>query len=71
MLREVLDPASEQFQHAKKQRERIYNDDAYFFSSKPPEDAPEWAYNTRFIYETETEYSEYDDRGGDDHVSES
>jgi hypothetical protein len=38
----VLDPAAEQIQHAKKQRERIYDDDIYFVYSKPPENIPEW-----------------------------
>ena len=39
----MLDPAAEQIQHAKKQRERIYDDDIYFVYSKPPENIPEWA----------------------------
>ena len=39
----MLDPAAEQIQHAKKQRERIYDDDIYFVYSKPPKNIPEWA----------------------------
>ena len=39
----MLDPAAEQIQHAKKQRERIYDDDIYFVYSKLPENIPEWA----------------------------
>ena len=71
-----MDPASEHIQHAKKLRERIYDDDVYFISGVPPDNAPEWAYEARFIYETdETEYEEYkeDDKsdgyGIDDYVS--
>ena len=39
----MLDPAAEQIQHAKKQRERIYDDDIYFVYSKLPKNIPEWA----------------------------
>lgn len=56
LLWEVLNPAAEQIQHAKKQREQIYDDKIYFTSSKPPENAPEWAYNKKKIYDkTDTE----------------
>ncbi|GET54904.1 hypothetical protein GLOIN_2v1787947 [Rhizophagus irregularis DAOM 181602=DAOM 197198] len=43
LLRNVLDPEAEYIQHAKKQRERIYDDDMYFTSSEPLKNAPEWA----------------------------
>ena len=66
----MLDPTVEEIQHAKKQRERIYNDDVYFTLKSVPEGIPEWAYNSgKFIYETdngefgggnEAEYDEYD-----------
>ncbi|RIA83889.1 hypothetical protein C1645_833137 [Glomus cerebriforme] len=49
LLRDVLDPAAEEIQHAKKQRERIYDDDTYFTYSKPPENTPEWAYDAEKI----------------------
>ena len=45
----MLDPAAEQIQHAKKQRERIYDDDTYFVYSKPPDNTPEWAYDMEKI----------------------
>ncbi|RIA98662.1 hypothetical protein C1645_731554 [Glomus cerebriforme] len=47
LLRDVLDPAAKEIQHAKKQRERIYDDDTYFMYSKPPENTPEWAYDAK------------------------
>jgi len=61
----VLDPAAEQIQHAKKQRERIYDDDIYFVYSKPPENTHEWAYDPEKIKdlpetETHTEISDND-----------
>ena len=61
----MLDPAAEQIQHAKKQRERIYDDDAYFVYSKPPENIPEWACDVEKIKdlpetETHTDFSAYD-----------
>jgi hypothetical protein len=63
----VLDPAAEQIQHAKKQRERIYDDRIYFTSSKPPENAPEWTCNKEKIYdETDTEMLEYEMDDDDD-----
>ncbi|POG60376.1 hypothetical protein GLOIN_2v1787947 [Rhizophagus irregularis DAOM 181602=DAOM 197198] len=43
LLRNVLDPEAEYIQHAKKQRERIYDDDMYFTSSEPLKNTPEWA----------------------------
>ncbi|PKC53889.1 hypothetical protein RhiirA1_478373 [Rhizophagus irregularis] len=43
LLRNVLDPEAEYIQHAKKQRERIYDDDIYFTSSKPLKNTLEWA----------------------------
>ncbi|RIA87431.1 hypothetical protein C1645_827805 [Glomus cerebriforme] len=49
LLRDVLDPAAEEIQHAKKQWERIYDDDTYFTYSKPPENTPEWAYDAEKI----------------------
>jgi hypothetical protein len=57
----VLDPVAEQNQHAKKQRERIYNDNTYFTSTKPPTDAPAWTCrDEKYIYETdETDYVDY------------
>ena len=48
----MLDPASEQIQHAKKQRARIYNDNVYFTSNGPPENVPEWMIDPNYI-ETE------------------
>ena len=39
----MLDPAAEQIQNARKQRERIYDDDTYIMPTLPPDDAPEWA----------------------------
>ena len=66
----MLDPTAEEIQHAKKQRERIYNDDVYFTLKSVPEGISEWAYNSgKFVYETdngefgggnEAEYDEYD-----------
>lgn len=53
LLRDVLDPAVEYVQHAKQQRERIYNDHVYFTSSKPPENAPSWACKESAYYETD------------------
>jgi hypothetical protein len=53
LLRDVLDPAVEYVQHAKQQRERIYNDHVYFTSSKPPENAPSWACRESTYYETD------------------
>lgn len=48
-----MDPAAELIQRVKKQRERIYNDDIYFLSSKPPKNAPEWAFDaSKVTYET-------------------
>jgi hypothetical protein len=57
----VLDPAAEEIQHAKKQRERIYDDDTYFMYSKPPENTPEWAYDVENIRNegTDVEIPEY------------
>ena len=53
LLRDVLDPAVEYVQHAKQQRERIYNDHVYFTFSKPPENAPSWACKESAYYETD------------------
>ncbi|GES82125.1 hypothetical protein GLOIN_2v1474530 [Rhizophagus clarus] len=66
LLRDVLDPEAEYIQHAKKQQERIYNDDIYFMSSKPLENALEWALDKMKMYETDETnktigVSEYDD----------
>ncbi|GBB99897.1 hypothetical protein RclHR1_36710001, partial [Rhizophagus clarus] len=66
LLQDVLDPEAEYIQYAKKQRERIYNDDIYFMSSKPLENASEWALDKMKMYETnETNetisVSKYDD----------
>lgn len=56
----MLDPASEQFHHSKKQRERIYADEVYFTSSQPPKNTPEWACEIKYVYETdEMEYEEH------------
>ncbi|CAB4423968.1 unnamed protein product [Rhizophagus irregularis] len=65
LLRNVLDPEAEYIQHAKKQRERIYDDDIYFTSSKPLKNAPEWALDKAKMYETDetnetNDVSEYD-----------
>ena len=49
----MLDPAVEYVQHAKQQRERIYNDHVYFTSSKPPENVPSWACKESAYYETD------------------
>ena len=61
----MLNPAAKQIQHAKNQRERIYDDDIYFMYSKPPENIPEWACDPEKIKDlseahTENEY-EVDD----------
>ncbi|RIA82029.1 hypothetical protein C1645_836020 [Glomus cerebriforme] len=58
---DVLDPAAEEIQHAKKQRERIYDDDTYFTYSKPPENTPEWICNAEKIRNeaTDVEMLEY------------
>jgi hypothetical protein len=68
----VLDPAAEQIQHAKKQRERIYDDDIYFVYSKPPENIPEWACDPEKIKDlpeaeshTENEYDVDDNYDND------
>ncbi|GBB96162.1 hypothetical protein RclHR1_00270008 [Rhizophagus clarus] len=53
LLRDILDPEAEYIQRAKKQQERIYNDDIYFVSSKPLENAPEWALDKMKMYETD------------------
>ncbi|RIA91157.1 hypothetical protein C1645_822470 [Glomus cerebriforme] len=45
LLRDVLDPTAEEIQHAKKQWERIYDNDTYFTYSKLPENTPEWVYD--------------------------
>ncbi|EXX59645.1 hypothetical protein RirG_187230 [Rhizophagus irregularis DAOM 197198w] len=65
LLRNVLDPEAEYIQHAKKQRERIYNDDIYFTSSELLKNAPEWALDKAKMYETDktnetNDISEYD-----------
>jgi signal peptidase I len=54
LLRDVLDPAVEHVQHAKPQRERIYNDNVYFTSSKRPVNALTWTYK-EIHYETDEE----------------
>ncbi|POG61878.1 hypothetical protein GLOIN_2v1786037, partial [Rhizophagus irregularis DAOM 181602=DAOM 197198] len=53
LLRNVLDPEAEYIQHSKKQRERIYDDDMYFTSSEPLNNAPEWALDKAKMYETD------------------
>ena len=66
----MLDPAAEQIQHAKKQREQIYDDDIYFVYSKPPENIPEWACDPEKIKdlpEAHTE-NEYDDDNYDNDI---
>ncbi|UZO19024.1 uncharacterized protein OCT59_010329 [Rhizophagus irregularis] len=65
LLRNVLDPEAEYIQHAKKQRERIYDDDMYFTSSEPLKNAPKWALDKAKMYETDetnetNDISEYD-----------
>ncbi|GET59115.1 hypothetical protein GLOIN_2v1786037 [Rhizophagus irregularis DAOM 181602=DAOM 197198] len=65
LLRNVLDPEAEYIQHAKKQRERIYDDDMYFTSSEPLKNVPEWALDKAKMYETDetnetNDVSEYD-----------
>jgi hypothetical protein len=60
----VLDPVAEEIQHAKKQRERIKDDDVYFTAGKPPVDAPEWTCKeSSNVYKTEYEIdlTQYDD----------
>ena len=71
-MRDVLDPAAEQIQHAKKQRERIYDDDTYFVYSKPPKNIPEWACDPEKIKDlpkaeshTENEYDVDDNYDND------
>ena len=62
-MRDVLDPAAEQIQHAKKQRERIYDDDTYFVYSKLLKNIPEWACGIEKIKdfpETETHTEIFD-----------
>ena len=54
LLRDVLDPAVENVQLAKTQRERIHNDNVYFTSSRHPENAPAWTYK-EIHYETDDE----------------
>ena len=54
LLRDILDRAVEQVQHAKQQRERIYNDNIYFTAIKCSEDAPTWTYK-EVHYETDDE----------------
>ena len=59
----MLDPAAEQIQHAKKQRERIYDDDIYFVYSKLPKNIPEWACDPEKIKdlpEAHTDEVDYD-----------
>ena len=52
----MLDPTAEEIQHAKKQRERIYNDDVYFTLKSVSEGISEWAYNSgKFVYETDND----------------
>jgi uncharacterized protein YcnI len=63
----VLDPAADEIQHSRKQRARIYKDEVYFTSRKPPENVPGWAINReKRIYETDA--SEYEDYEGDNEV---
>lgn len=55
----MLDPAIEQIVNAKKQRERIYDDDIYFVYSKPPKNTPEWACDIDKVkYYEDTEMTE-------------
>jgi hypothetical protein len=54
LLRDVLDPAMEHVQHAKTQRERIFNDNVYFTSSRHPKNASAWTYK-EIHYETDDE----------------
>lgn len=61
LLREVLDPAVENIQQAKQQRERIWNDTFYFTSTKRPNNAPEWTCSAVSYYETETTATDYED----------
>lgn len=54
LLRDILDSAAES--HHLKKRERIINDNVYFTSSKPPNDAPEWSISgVSASYDTEYE----------------
>jgi len=59
----VLDVTAKQIQNAKKQQEWIYNDNIYFISSKPSENALEWVYKKdKVMFETDndTEINEYE-----------
>lgn len=69
LLREVLDPAVEHVQHAKTQRERIYNDNVYFTSSRHPENAPAWTYK-EIHYETDDEIYGEELQNEDEYVRE-
>jgi hypothetical protein len=62
LFRQILDPAVENIQYAKQQRERIYNDAIYFISSKPPENAPSWTFD-EVEYDTDVtfKYQEEED----------
>lgn len=61
LLREVLDPAVENIQQAKQQRERIWNDTIYFTSTKRPKNAPDWTYSAVNYYETEATATDYEE----------
>lgn len=69
MLREILDPAVEHVQHAKQQRERIYDDSAYFTKSKHPEDAPDWTFRKNYdtkVHEESEDWTNYEKDADDD-----
>ena len=52
----MLDPVAETIQHAKKQRERIINDNIYFTANNALRNAPDWACNDNYNgYDTEYE----------------
>ena len=75
LLRDVLDQVAEQDHHSKKHRERIYNDEVYFTSSKPPENIPEWANNDTYYETDETnelnfDIDNFDNEIDDDYMTE-
>ena len=52
----MLDSTAEQVQHGKKQRERLLNDEIYFISGNPPQNAPTWAIGKNVYEMDETDY---------------
>jgi hypothetical protein len=62
LFRQILDPAVENIQYAKQQRERIYNDAVYFILSKPSENAPSWTFDkVEYDMDVTFEYQEEED----------